>query len=71
MALRLSLEEGVIVLPKSTHTERMQENLALFDFALTKEDLAALRGLDTGRGAHDPDAPGVVEFLLNAFRIED
>lgn len=71
MALRFSLEEGVIVLPKSTHTERMQENLALFDFALTKEDLAALRGLDTGRGARDPDAPGVVEFLLNAFRIED
>lgn len=71
VALRFSLEEDVIVLPKSTHTERMQENLALFDFALTKEDLAALRGLDTGRGAHDPDAPGVAEFLLNAFRIED
>ena len=41
----------------------------VFDFALTEEEMAALRALDTGRGRHDPDAPGVAEALLAAFDV--
>lgn len=45
--------------------------LDIFDFELTGAEIDALRGLDTGRGTHDPDAPGLKERLLSAYRIED
>lgn len=71
IVLKFELQEGAIVLPKSTNPARIKSNLALFDFELSEEDMAALRALDTGKGAHDPDAPGVAEALLAAYKIED
>ncbi len=47
----------------------MTSNKDIFDFELTAEELAALRALDKGKGAHDPDAPGVGEYLLTAYDI--
>ena len=69
--LRFEVQEGVITLPKSTNSERIKGNLELFDFELTEGEMDSLRALDTGKGAHDPDAPGVAESLLNAYKIED
>lgn len=69
--LRFEVQEGVITLPKSVTPERIKGNLELFDFELTEDEMASLRALDTGKGAHDPDAPGVAENLLNAYKIED
>ena len=45
--LRWNIQRGVIVLPKSTHKERMIQNLDVFDFALTDEDMDAIAALDT------------------------
>lgn len=45
--LRYCLDRGAFVIPKSTHRERIQENGALFDFALSASDLAQLDALDT------------------------
>lgn len=67
--LRFENQEGIIVLPKSTHKERMIGNLDIFDFTLTEGELASLRALDTGKGAHNPDAPGVADVLLSAFDV--
>lgn len=69
--LKFELQEGAIVLPKSTNPARIESNLQLFDFELSEEDMNALRALDKGKGAHDPDAPGVAEALLSAYKIED
>ena len=69
--LRFEVQEGVITLSKSTNPERIKGNLKLFDFELTEGEMDSLRALDTGKGAHDPDAPGVAESLLNAYKIED
>ena len=44
--LRWCIEEGMVVLPKSVTPSRIQENIALFDFALTAEDIAALAACD-------------------------
>lgn len=71
IVLRFELQEGAIVLPKSTKPEHIADNLQLFDFTLTDEEMHSLRALDTGKGAHDPDAPGVAEKLLSAFKITD
>lgn len=57
VALRYLLESGVSVIPKSIRRERMEENFALFDFALTEEERALLESFDKidGRLSHDPD----------------
>lgn len=47
--LRWNIQRGVIVLPKSAHKERMIQNLDVFDFTLTDEDMSAIAGLDTQR----------------------
>ena len=41
VALRYLIQRDIIVIPKSTHKERMIENFNVFDFALTPDDMAA------------------------------
>ncbi len=48
-ALRFLLQSGVVVIPKSTHKERMIENFDVFDFELSAEDMAKLEALDTAQ----------------------
>lgn len=45
--LRWNIQRGVVVLPKSTHIERMEQNFNVFDFALSDEDMALIAALDT------------------------
>lgn len=47
--LRWLNQRGVVVIPKSVHKERMAENLGIFDFTLDADDMAAIKGLDTGK----------------------
>lgn len=46
-ALRFLLQRGVVIIPKSTHKERMVENLNIFDFELTVDEMARIEALDT------------------------
>lgn len=59
VALRWLIQRGVIIIPKSVHIERMQQNLDIFDFTLSDEDMAAIGRLDTGKSLffdhHDPE----------------
>lgn len=45
-ALRFLLQSDVVVIPKSTHKERMEQNIDVFDFVLAEEDMEAIRALD-------------------------
>ena len=47
VALRWLLQRDVIIIPKSTHRDRMEQNLDILDFELSKEDMAAITALDT------------------------
>lgn len=47
-ALRFLLQSGVIVIPKSTHRERMIENFNVFDFSLNQDEMDRIEGLDGG-----------------------
>lgn len=62
--LRFLIQSDVVVIPKSTHKERMIENFNVFDFTLTAEDMKAIAALDEGESAffshYDPQ---MVEFL--------
>ena len=56
ICLRWCLEQGVLPLPKSVTPQRIQENTAIFDFALTPEDMARIAALPPfGGSGHDPD----------------
>lgn len=47
VALRWLLQSGIIIIPKSTHIERMKENIDIFDFELSSEEMASIATLDT------------------------
>ena len=49
VALRWNMDRGVIVIPKSTHLERIKENFDVLDFHLTKEEMDTISLLDTGK----------------------
>ena len=48
-ALRFLLQSGVIIIPKSTHIERMRQNLDILDFELSDDEMDHIRALDTGK----------------------
>ena len=59
VALRWLTQRGVIIIPKSVHKERMEQNIDIFDFTLSNEDMAEIARLDTGKSLffdhHDPE----------------
>ena len=56
VVIRWHIQRGVVVLPKSTHVERIKQNFDVFDFNLTSEDMTAITALNTGkRNGADPD----------------
>lgn len=46
VALRFLIQSNVVVIPKSTHKERMEQNFNVFDFTLNAEDMSAIQKLD-------------------------
>jgi 2,5-diketo-D-gluconate reductase A len=46
--LRWFVEQGIVAIPRSSNPERLAQNIDIFDFALTNEDVAAITALDTG-----------------------
>ena len=67
--LRFEHQEGAIVFPKSTNPARIKSNMEIFDFALSEDEMEKMRALDTGKGCHNPDAPGVAQMLVSAFDV--
>ena len=65
-ALRFLIQSDVVVIPKSTHKERMEQNLDIFDFSLSEADMEAVRTLDEGKSLFfDHYDPSTVEMLTN------
>ena len=66
LMLRWGLQHGRSVIPKSTKPVRIAENIDVFDFKLTHEEMAAIDALDTGRrGGPEPDAITLEAFGRN------
>lgn len=66
VALRFLLQNGVVVIPKSTHEERMQENFNVFDFTLTEEEMKQIETLDTGKSLFFSHyEPEIVEWFMS------
>lgn len=64
VVLRWLIQRSVVVIPKTVRPERMSENLDVFDFELTDEEMAAIAGLDTGASQFfDHRDPAMVKWL--------
>lgn len=66
VALRFLLQSDVVVIPKSTHIERIQENFDVFDFTLTEEEMKKIELLDTGNSLFFSHYdPATVEWFMS------
>ncbi len=65
IVLRWGVQRGTAVIPKTSRVERLAENLALFDFELTADEMQAISALDCGRRFNDPGVFG--EAAFNTF----
>lgn len=67
-ALRWLTQRGIVAIPKSTHKERMAENLDIFDFSLTDGYMATIAGLNThDEGTVDFNDPAFVKMLVETY----
>ena len=71
VALRWNIQRGVSIIPKSVHVERMEQNLDIWDFRLTDEEMAVIAAKDLGHSEIvDHDDPGFVKFLCG-MKVHD
>lgn len=64
--LRWHIQRGIIIIPKSTHKERMIENLNIFDFTLSEDDMNTIQAMDTATSAFfSHQDPAMVEWFAN------
>jgi len=63
--LRWHIQRGTVVIPKSTHYDRMLQNISVFDFALSEEDMTAIAALDRQESSFFSHYdPGMVEWFV-------
>lgn len=71
VALRWNTQRGVVIIPKSTHVERMEQNLDIWDFALTDEEMAEVSAKDLGHSEIvDHSDPAFVKMILG-MKVHD
>lgn len=71
VALRWNIQRGVVVIPKSTHKERMDQNMNIWDFALSDTDMAEIAKLDLGHSEIvDHSSPAFVK-MLHGMKVHD
>lgn len=63
--LRWHIQRGIVVIPKTTHIERMKENIDVFDFVLSNEDMAKITDLDIKKSSFfSHNDPKMVEWFV-------
>lgn len=71
VALRWNIQRGVVVIPKSVHADRIRQNIDVFDFELTPEDMAKINALSLGKsGIVDHTDPAFVK-MIHSLKVHD
>lgn len=71
VALRWNVQRGVVVIPKSVHKERMQQNMDIWDFTLSSEDMEEIADLDTGHSDIVNHYDPAFVRMLHGMKIHD
>lgn len=69
--LRWHIQRGVVAIPKSVHKERIEENINVFDFQLSDEDMAAISAMDIGHSETIDHFSPMAAKWLNGYKIHD
>lgn len=69
VALRYLIQRDVIVIPKTVHKNRMEQNFDVFDFVLTDDDMAEILKLDTGKSLFFSHTDPETVKTLSSFKI--
>lgn len=65
VALRQHIQRGIVVIPKSVHKERMKQNMDIFDFKLTDNEMEQLKMLDENKSMWaEYDDPMIVQYAM-------
>lgn len=71
IALKWNAQRGVSIIPKSVHKERMEQNIDIWDFKLSNEDMEKINALDLGHSEIiDHNDPDIVRFILSSTTDE-
>ena len=63
--LRWLIQREIVVIPKSVHSDRQKENMDIFDFELTKDEMENIRSLDKGESQFfDHRDPAVIDNIF-------
>lgn len=69
VALRWLIQRGIVAIPKSTHKERMAQNLDVFDFHLSDDDMKQIATLNvTDHGTVNFDDPKFIKWLADTYK---
>ncbi|UQZ35499.1 2,5-diketo-D-gluconic acid reductase [Paenibacillus sp. PK3_47] len=71
VVLRWHIQRGVVVIPKSTNPNRMKQNLDVFDFELTKEDMGKIAELDLGHSELIDYLQAASAEMLNSLKVHE
>lgn len=71
VALRWNTQRGVSIIPKSVHVERMQQNLDIWDFSLTKEEMAQVAAKDLGHSEIVNHGDPAFVKMLHGWKVHD
>lgn len=69
--LRWLLQRGIVVIPKTVHKQRMEENMQVFDFTLDAEDMQQIQTLDTGRSTIYDEMDPQKAIAIGNMKIHD
>lgn len=69
--LRWNVQRGVVIIPKSTHKERMEENFNIWDFKLSDKDMDVIATLDLGHSEIIDHSAAETAKFLNGWKIHD
>ncbi|ANU48452.1 aldo/keto reductase [Enterocloster clostridioformis] len=71
VALRWNIDRGVVIIPKSTHKERMEQNMDIWDFSLNSEDMAEIAKLDIDHSEIVNHYDSAFVKMLHTMKIHD
>lgn len=69
VVLRWNIQRGIVPLAKSVHRERMEQNLSVFDFALSDDDMVAISQLDDGQTLFGKNEDPAYAKMINSVKI--
>lgn len=71
VALRWNVQRGVVVIPKSVHRDRIEQNIDIWDFSLTDDDMSKIDALDVGKSQIVDHTSTEFMKMLHELKVHD